>query len=543
MVEDLSSWGRRNAEQLQHTFGVSRDVLEQWLSEPGTLTADAIAGPLLPHVSAWLGTSVDALRTQIVRIELDGAASLLCRSQTRAPYDVQASVGFLMFAYGLANFMAVHIQPWETYPAPPPGAPPPPLGGQWESRFQQFVKDAMTKGLAAVRLSIVELAPFQANVSSLLTFGAETFAFAHEFGHIILATAPNTAPVSFVSHLFTADPQGRLPHFLVAQEYVAAIPTKFDTLFGAGWRDAWTEELACDLIGVDLAISAFDDQLRQRNGRGLAGTLATIEQGSDAAAPEVGSLSLMVAGVNLLLVGFQIFEEWQRAARSPTHPHAGYRRALLRNVSQVTEIGPFLQISRLLDRSMEESVAPLLHDHQLPFDLDAEDDIPRPPASGGLLARLMGRLWPPCRSCGARDQTLVDAGDGTRQLVCARCQTPIVKTHRWRCPQCGHAYFTWFFGERGHYYTHCASCGRDFTDGDELRIILKVVIPFVMLSVFAWTSAAVAVALATDPAATRMAFIASALVALAFVAATAAMGYRVLRKSALWPDGGAPRTP
>jgi hypothetical protein len=309
------------------------------------------------------------------------------------PFDVEVSRGFLMFTYGLTNFFASTI-PFEEHGDE--GAEVTTRQhrcvpeDEWKLRLADFVEHAASDGLGAnAHLTSCDLTGLQWPVSQLINGATQLFAFAHEFGHIILSCR-------------SVDEQCR------ARVYLDTLAAPFTSgLDGIDWRDSWTEELACDILAFNLVmdyqkrVAAFGlvkpeeatkvsrkqvlryeieveefgkeaakilgkDDLEDLEGIGIRKFVKLIKKLPRLAELNTSfSLSVTLCGMDLLLIGLQIIEEKSNSRPSHTHPPASLRRLVLLNLVHDRGLDSFHNnFVPLLEDFANTYIAPLLgNDH------------------------------------------------------------------------------------------------------------------------------------------------------------------------------------
>jgi hypothetical protein len=299
------------------------------------------------------------LSKKLGNIGLSEQRDLVCRARVKEPFDVEVSRGFLMFTYSLSNFFA------STIPFEEPNDEGEEVTTQqhrcvpedeWKLRLADFVEKAGSDGLGAnAHLTSCDLNGLQWPVSQLINGATQLFAFAHEFGHIIL---------SFRS----GEEQSR------ASAYLDKFSSPFTNgLHGTAWRERWAEELSCDILAFNLMMdygkrgAAFGLGVKPEQASKVSrNQILRYEEFVAEAAKilgeddfedleEAGSirnfiqsikklarklpwyaelntsffLSITLCGMDLLLVGLQIIEEQSDCRPSPTHPPASLRRLVL----------------------------------------------------------------------------------------------------------------------------------------------------------------------------------------------------------------------
>ena len=343
--------------------------------------ADGTADELIPHVARVLSMPERDLRSHLGRIGLSERRDLFCRSEIRAPFEVEVSRGFLMFTYGLASFFAGTVCR-ESDEEEKLGLWPRAL---WTRMLSNFIKDAMEKGLkVAPHLGLFDLNSFQGMLSEFMNSGAHVFALAHEFGHIIVAMAP-----------------GEVKERRLAETFVDGASDLFgNVLKQSGVRECWIEEIACEIIAIQLFLDWLDQKLSEDGEGGLDAVVAMAEKPEyenalnverqlaetgyldagtildellDDERDAIGlrfSASASLCGMDLLLIGFQILEEGQRFEPSRTHPPAILRRRVLIEALRDKGVTGLDRNLRLFAEGFAENyVAPLLGDHRYPFTL------------------------------------------------------------------------------------------------------------------------------------------------------------------------------
>jgi hypothetical protein len=202
-----------------------------------------------------------------------------CESSPRRG-RVSVSHGFMFAAYQSASILTAAMPLEED--APPRSLPTTDL-----SRRLYRVLDACSRGLEVpVVISLSDLTATQLTLSAALTYWAERFAVAHELGHVMIERLASNYDVLDETRRFVVEMTRKHP--------VLAPP-------GRGWIEAWSEEIACDHLGL---ITGMEDTSAEVEARGPA---------------ILGIVALPPAGAELIL---ELHNQLRplTATPSPTHP-------------------------------------------------------------------------------------------------------------------------------------------------------------------------------------------------------------------------------
>jgi len=271
-------------------------------------TSNRIMKPMGLEAARRLGLSQSALGRLLDSVLWEPNPSLVCglrRVSRRAPYQVVVYSGVTEFLFFLAQATASRTRFTEPHS---PGLVGPPLVPRIRQAMEDVLRRFWGEGVVSPSLDIIgDLDRDQRIFAAQLQDAALAFCFGHEWGHL------------------TCRESKKVPEELVwTRGMMREFPEPGTWARNhKGWRQAWADELAADIIALDYVRAYWFFHHEARLAKAAAPT---------GVAPASFGWELMVltAGSLLFLVGCKILEEWAIRRKilpdaAPTHPYSEIR--------------------------------------------------------------------------------------------------------------------------------------------------------------------------------------------------------------------------